>query len=289
MKDYTLADLMVAATSKEINNWEVIFAGVGISCLGAQVAMLTHAPHSEIVTECGVFGAEARRLILGIGDNACGERAKSQGALWRAFSDQQAGLYDVGMIGGAQIDKYGNLNSTVIFGEGDYYSPAIRLPGSGGANDIASSAGRTIITVRQEKRRFVEHVDYVTSPGYLDGGDSRKKAGLRGGGPVAVITDKGVFRFDEATKEMYLESIHPGVTLEEIKGLVGWDLKVAKRVKVTDPPTPEEIKIIRAFDPIGIYTGDGLKTITFEQYIEMLEESFVQLDRLYKAKGLLKG
>jgi len=280
-KNYTSAELKAVATSREINDWEIIFAGVGIPCLGAQLAIFTHAPNSEVVTECGVFGSRARRIMLGIGDNACGERAKSQGALWRAFSDQQAGLYDVGMLGGAQVDRYGNLNSTAIFGKGDYYRPITRLPGSGGANDIASSAGRTIIMMRQEKRRFLEHVDYITSPGYLNGGDSRQKAGLLGGGPIAVITDKAIFRFDETTKEMYLESVHPGVTVEEVKEEVSWDLKVAEGVKVTDPPSPEELKIIRTLDSLGIYIGDGLKRITFESYIQMLEESFGQLDKLY--------
>lgn len=135
--------------------------------------------------------------------------------------------------------------------------------------------------MRQEKRRFLEHVDYITSPGYLNGGDSRQKAGLVGDGPAAVITDKAIFRFDETTKEMYLESVHPGVTVEEVKEEVSWDLKVAESVKVTDPPTPEELKIIRVLDSLGIYTGDGLKSITFESYIQMLEESFGQLDKLY--------
>jgi glutaconate CoA-transferase subunit B len=282
-KDYTLTELMVVAASREINDWEIVFAGVGIPCLSAQLSTLTHAPHSEIVNESGVFGGEARRIILGIGDNACGERAKIQGALWRAFSDQQVGLWDVGMLGGAQIDKYGNLNSTVIFGKGDYYKPAVRLSGSGGANDIASSAKRTMIMIRQERRRFVERVDYITSPGYIDGGDSRKKAGLVGGGPVLVITDKATFRFDKVTKEMYLDSVHPGVTVEEARE-VGWDLKVAEQVKTTESPSEEEIRIIRMLDPLGIYTGNGLKAITFEQYIQMLEEQFVQLYKLYKEK-----
>ncbi len=192
------------------------------------------------------------------------------------------------MLGGAQIDKHGNLNSTAIFGKGDYYKPAIRLPGSGGANDIASSAKRTIIMMRQEKRRFVERVDYITSPGYLEGGDSRKKVGLVGGGPVVVITDQAILRFDKVTKEIYLESVHPGVTVEEARE-VGWDLKVAEDVKVTESPSDEDVRLIRMLDPWGIYTGNGLKTITFEQYIKMLEESFVRLDKLYKTRDLLKG
>jgi glutaconate CoA-transferase subunit B len=280
--DYTSAELMIAATSREINDGEVIFAGVGIPCLGAQVALLTRATHADIVLECGVFGSRARRIILGIGDNACGEGAKTQGALWRTFSDMQAGHFDVGMLGGAQIDKFGNLNSTTIFEKGDYLKPLIRLPGSGGANDVASSAKRTILMVRLEKRRFTKHVDFITSPGHLEGGISRKKAGLVGGGPSAVITNKAIFRFDETTKEMYLDSTHPCVTVEEVKESVSWDLKTAKKVKVTPQPTPEELRVIRLLDPLGIYLGNGLENISFEAYIKMLEDSQRQLDKLYK-------
>lgn len=167
-------------------------------------------------------------------------------------------------------------------------SPPFAYLVAGGANDIASSAKRTIIMMRQEKRRFVERVDYITSPGYLGGGDSRKKVGLVGGGPVVVITDQAILRFDKVTKEIYLESVHPGVTVEEARE-VGWDLKVAEDVKVTESPSDEDVRLIRMLDPWGIYTGNGLKTITFEQYIKMLEESFVQLDKLYKTRDLLKG
>jgi glutaconate CoA-transferase subunit B len=280
--DYTSAEMMIAATGREIKDGEVIFAGVGIPCLGAQVALLTRAPNANIVMECGVFGSRARRIILGIGDNACGEGAKIQGALWRTFSDMQAGHFDVGMLGGAQIDKYGNLNSTTIFETGDYLKPLARLPGSGGANDIASSARRTILMVRLEKRRFVQRVDFITSPGHLEGGTSRKKAGLVGGGPSAVITNKAIFRFDDTTGEMYLESAHPGVTIEEVKESVSWDLKTAEKVKVTPPPTPEELMVIRLLDPLGIYLGNGLDNISFEAYIKMLEDSHGQLDKLYK-------
>ncbi len=279
-ESHTIGEFMIAAISREIKDWEIIFAGVGIPCLGAQVAIWTHAPHSEVVTECGVFGSRARRIILGIGDNACGEGATSQGTLWRSFADQQAGYYDVGMLSGAQVDKYGNLNSTVIFGNGDYYKPLVRLPGSGGANDIASSAGRTLILRRLEKRRFVERCDYITSPGHLGGGDSRQKAGLLGNGPTAVITDKAIFRFDEITKEMYLDTVHPGVTVEEVKAEVSWDLKTAEKVGVTPSITPEEIKIIRTLDPLGIYTGNGLESITFDKYIQLLEGSLERLSTL---------
>jgi glutaconate CoA-transferase subunit B len=279
--NYTPSELMVVATSREIKNGEIIFAGVGIPCLGAQVATLTHAPNANIVLEGGVFGSRARRIILGVADNACGEGAKAQGAQWRTFADLQGGHFDVGMLSGAQVDKFGNLNSTAIFGKGDYHKPSIRFPGSGGANDIASSANRTVLMIPLEKRKFVEHVDYITSPGYLDGGISREKAGLLGGGPAAVITDKAIFRFDQTTKEMYLDSTHPSVTVEEVKASVSWSLKTAKNVKVTPPPTSEELRIIRLLDPLGIYIGNGLEHISFEAYIKMLEDCCGQLDKLY--------
>jgi glutaconate CoA-transferase subunit B len=136
--------------------------------------------------------------------------------------------------------------------------------------------------VRLEKRRFANHVDFITSPGHLEGGTSRKKVGLVGGGPSAVITNKAIFRFDETTKEMYLDSTYPGVTVEEMKESVSWDLKTAKKVKVTPQPTREELRVIRLLDPLGIYLGNGLENISFEVYINMLEDSQGQLDKLYK-------
>ena len=153
-EEYSLQELLVAASAREIQDGDVVFAGVGVPTLGAMVAKLTHAPHVIMAMESGSIGAEAYRVILGIGDNACIENCICTTSLWRLFSDQQRGYFDVGMIGGAQVDRYGNLNSTAIFGGGDYHTPASRLPGSGGANDIASSAGRTVITIPLQKRRF---------------------------------------------------------------------------------------------------------------------------------------
>jgi glutaconate CoA-transferase subunit B len=204
-QDYTLQELLVAAASREINDNEVVFVGVGIPCLGALVAKLIHAPNVTLAMESGSIGPEAYRLFLGIGDNACVENAISVCSLWRAFSDQQRGYFDLGMLGGAQVDKYGNLNSTAIFGDGDYRLPKTRLPGSGGANDIACSAGRTLLMMNQQKRRFLERVDYVTSPGYLDGPGCREKYGYVGGGPAVIISNMAIFRFDEESKEAYLD------------------------------------------------------------------------------------
>jgi glutaconate CoA-transferase subunit B len=252
--DYTLSEFLAVASAREIKDGETIFAGVGIPTLGALVAKLTHAPNAIIAMESGSIGAQPYRIILGIGDNPCVENALMTTSLWRLFSDQQRGFFDIGMVGGAQVDKYGNLNSTAIFGDGDYYKPAARLPGSGGANDIASSAARTIITMPLQKRRFLERVDYITSPGYLEGYDSREKAGLLRGGPSAIITNKCIFRFDKETKEAYLDSLHPGVTVDEVKNEVSWELKVAPEVKTTEAPTVEHVKLIRLLDANKIYT-----------------------------------
>lgn len=280
-EDYSLQELLVAASAREIMDGDVVFAGVGVPTLGAMVAKLTHAPNVIMAMESGSIGAEPYRVILGIGDNACVENSICTTSLWRLFSDQQRGYFDVGMIGGAQVDKYGNLNSTVIFGDGDYYNPASRLPGSGGANDIASSAGRTILTLPLQKRRFLEKVDYITSPGFIDGYDAREKHGLPGGGPAAIITNKCIFRFDPETKEAYLYSVHPGVTVEQVKAEVSWELKIADDVKVTEPPTKEEVRITRILDAGQIYTGNGLKGLTFDKYVQMLEESQDVLQKLY--------
>jgi len=272
-RDYTLAELMIVVSAREIKDWDLVFAGVGNPTLGALLAVRTHAPNAIIATESGSIGPSPKRVILGIGDNAGIENCICTGSLWRLFSDQQRGYVDIGMVGGAQIDRYGNLNSTAIFGEGDYHTPTSRLPGSGGANDIASSAKRTIISLPLQRRRFLERVDYITSPGYLDGGRAREEAGLIGGGPSAILTDKCIFHFHPETKEMMLVSVHPGVTVEDVKKEISWELALADEIVETPPPTEEEIRMIKLLDPGGIYTGTGLHTLTFDGYIEMLEHS----------------
>lgn len=275
MADFTLAQLLIVASAREIVDGDFIFAGVGKPTLGALLAKKTHAPNSIIATESGFIGPEPKRIMLGIGDNAGGENCICATALWRLFSDQQRGYVDIGMVGGAQVDRYGNLNSTLLFGDGDYYQPAVRLPGSGGANDIASCAKRTLISIPFDRKKFLVKCDYVTSPGYLTGGNSRAEAGLEWGGPSAIITDKCIFRFHPVTKEIVLTQVHPGVTVEEIKSEIpSWDLMVADEVTTTTPPSEEEIKVINLLDPEGIYTGNGLSTLTFESYIQMLKNSY---------------
>lgn len=274
--DYTPTELMIVVSAREIEDGDLVFAGVGNPTLGALLARMTHAPSSLIATESGCIGPSPKRIMLGIGDNAGLENCISVGSLWRLFSDQQRGFVDIGMVGGAQVDRFGNLNSTAIFGDGDYFTPAIRLPGSGGANDIANCAGRTVISIPLERRRFLNKVDYITSPGFLTGGDARRKAGIPGGGPAAVITDKCIFRFHPETKEMMLVSVHPGTTVEDVQREVSWELCLADTVAVTPPPTAQEVAMIRALDENGIYTGTGLRSLTFEKYIDMLERSLRQ-------------
>ncbi len=280
-QDYTLQELLVVAAAREVKDREVVFVGVGIPCLGALVAKLTHAPNVILVVESGCIGATPYRLMLGIGDNACGENAICVTSLWRAFSDQQRGYFDLGMLGGAQVDKYGNLNSTTIFGDGDYYTPRTRLPGSGGANDIAVSAKRSLIMMNQQKRRFLEKVDFNTSPGYLDGPGARERNGYPGSGPAVIISNMAIFRFDEESKEAYLDSVHPGITADDVRKEVSWDLKVSPNLKTTPPPTKREAEIIRIVDSQKIYTGGGLRSLTFESYIEMLDSSCERLKAIF--------
>ncbi len=271
--EYTLTELMIVASAREIKDGELVFAGVGNPTLGALLAQTMHAPGAMIATESGSIGPNPRRVMLGIGDNAGIENAVISTSLWRLFADQQRGFVDIGMVGGAQVDRYGNLNSTAIFGDGDYSTPASRLPGSGGANDIASSAQRTVISIPLQRRRFLERVDFITSPGYLTGGDAREKAGLPRGGPSAIITDKCIFRFSPDTRELMLDSVHPGVTVEDVKAEISWDLLCAPEVKTTRPPNAAEVAMIRRLDAGGIYTGTGLRDLTFDGYIQMLENS----------------
>jgi glutaconate CoA-transferase subunit B len=251
-KDFTQEEMMVVAAAREIKDGEVVLVGVGLPLIAAVLAKRTHAPNAILVTEIGVVDARPKRLPFAVTDPCLIPGAAMACSMFDVMGFiLQGGYVDVGFLGAAQIDKYGNINTTVI---GDYFRPRAYLTGSGGANDIASLAKRTVIVMRQGKQRFVERVDYITSPGYLSGYSSRKEAGLRGGGPSTVITDMGVFRFDDVTKEMYLDTYHPGVSIEEIKQNTGFDVKVSPLVRETEPPTVEEIELLRKeIDPRGIY------------------------------------
>jgi glutaconate CoA-transferase subunit B len=230
----------------------VVFVGIGLPNIACNLAQRTVAPDLELVYEAGVYGARPSRLPLSIGDPCLVTGARSVVPMPQLFQYYlQGGLIDVGFLGAAQIDRYGNLNTTVI---GPYQQPKVRLPGSGGACEIALLAGKVLIIARLSRRTFVERLDFLTSPGYLAGGETRLRLGDYGRGPAAVITDMGIFRFDEATHEMILTSLHPGCIVEEVQEKVGWDLWVADDLATTPPPTADELRIMRdELDPTGRY------------------------------------
>jgi glutaconate CoA-transferase subunit B len=251
MADYTTSELMVSRAAKELNNGDVVFVGIGVPSLAVNLAYRMHAPGLCMIYESGAVGCVPKRLPISIGDPCLVTGSLAVVPMLDVFSLYlQNGLFDVGFLSGAQVDRYGNINSTVI---GDYRKPKVRLPGSGGACEIATLTKKVVITIGNSKRTLPEKVDFITSPGYLGGGRERESRGLKGG-PELVITDMGVYSFDPETKEMVLDSLHPGVTLDTIRANIGWDVKVAPKLAETHPPTAEEIRIIREeLDPDGIF------------------------------------
>jgi glutaconate CoA-transferase subunit B len=250
--NYTLAELMVTAAAREINDGDVVFVGMRLPLLGFQLAKSTHAPEAVGVYELGIVRETAvPEPILTMGDLPTLYRAQWLADTADLMGLLQQGLVDVSFIGGAQVDRFGNLNTTYI---GPLGRPETRLPGSGGACDLASLAKRHIIIMTHQKRRFVPQVDYITSPGYGDGDNWRRRVGLPRGGPSAVITTLGVLRFHPYTKEMVLAAVHPGVTVEQVLANTGWPLLVADEVTRTPLPTAGELAIIRRFDPGGFWT-----------------------------------
>jgi glutaconate CoA-transferase subunit B len=251
MAEYTTQELMVSRAAKELKNGDVVFVGIGVPSLAVNLAYRMHAPEICMIYESGAVGCVPRRLPISIGDPCLVTGSLAVVPMLDVFNLYlQNGKIDVGFLGGAQVDRYGNINSTVI---GDYRKPKVRLPGSGGACEIAALAKRVVITIANSKRTLPERVDFVTSPGYLGGGRERDALGLAGG-PELVITDMGVYRFHPGTREMVLVSIHPGITVATIKENIGWDVRLADDLTETPPPTPEEIRIIRKdLDPQGIF------------------------------------
>ena len=249
---YTSAELMVAAAAREIRDGEVVFVGMRLPLLAFCLARSTHAPTAVGLFENGVIrDSPALAFLVTMSDGP-----NVTGSVWctemrEVMGLMQSGRVTLGFIGGAQIDRFGNLNTTSVGREGQ----AVRLPGSGGAPDIASLAQRHVVIMAHERRRFVERVDYVTSPGHGTGGDWRVRTGLPGGGPAAVITTLGLFRFDPLTREMVLTSVHPHATVDEIRAQTGWTLRVSHDLGETPPPTPQELAMIKRFDPEGFWTG----------------------------------
>ena len=217
--------------------------GIGLPSEAANLARATHAPDCFLIYESGTLGAKPDVLPLSIGDGVLAEHADSVVSVPEVFDYWlQAGRVDVGFLGAAQIDRFGNINTTVV---GPYDAPKVRLPGAGGAPEIAASAREVIVVLRQTTRAFVERLDFVTSVGHGQGAGSRGRLGYHGAGPTAIITDLGILRPDPETREFTLVSLHPGATVEQAREATGWDLKVAKRLDETEPPTGEELEILR--------------------------------------------
>ena len=254
---FSKSEMMIVAAARELAGQRVCFVGVGLPNIAVNLAKRTVAPDLELVYEAGVFGARPARLPLSIGDPTIVTGATAVTSMFELFSYYlQGGLIDVGFLGAAQIDRFGNINTTVI-GD-DYAHPSTRLPGSGGACEIAINARRVFVIMRQSKRSFVERIDFRTSPGNLGGAAGaasiRREQGWLGSGPSVVVTDLAVYHFDE-TGEMRLDALHPGATLEAVRDTIGWEPKVAPELATTPEPTAEELRLIRVeLDPDGTYT-----------------------------------
>lgn len=250
--DYTPSEMMIVAAARALAGMRTVFVGVGLPNIACNLARLTVAPDLELIYEAGVYGAQPARLPLSIGDPTLVSGATSvvsQADLFGLYL--QGGLVDVALLGGAQVDRFGNLNTTVI---GAYDSPKVRLPGSGGACEIAIHARRLLYIMRLSRRAFVERLDFVTSPGHLTGGQSRAELGLPGAGPAFVITDRALFDFDTVEREMRLVALYPGVTADAVQADVGWPVRRADDLPTTLPPTEDELRLMRErLDPAGLY------------------------------------
>ena len=240
---YTADEMMTVAASRMLRNGAVCFVGIGLPSAAANLARLTHAPDVVLVYESGTIGTKPAILPLSIGDGELSETADAVVSIPEIFSYWlQGGRIDVGFLGAAQIDRFANINTTVI---GGYHVPSVRLPGAGGAPEIATSSKEVVIMLRQGKKAFVEKLDFVTSAGYLDGGESRKRMGFPGKGPTAVITDLGILTPDPVTRELTLTSIHPGVAVERAIEATGWPLKVAPDLATTPQPSATQLQVLR--------------------------------------------
>ncbi len=259
-KSYSSSELMTINAARLLRDGDVVFVGVGLPNLACNLARHTHAPNLVMIYEAGVIGAQPARLPLSIGDPTLVSGALAVCSMYDIFAFYlQRGNIDVGFLGGAQIDRFGNLNATVIAPTDSedffhaYQHPKVRLPGSGGSMEIAAWADRCYIMTPHQKRRFPERVDFRTSAGFLSGKAARDAANLRGAGPQAVVTDLGIMEPDE-DGELTLTALHPEVQVDQVLANTGWELKIAPELKVTEPPESEELRILRQeLDPEGIY------------------------------------
>ena len=253
MATYNESEFLICLASKLMKDRTTAFVGTGIPMLAAALAKRLHAPDLMSIFEFGGTGASLEKLPLGVGDSRTFHRAVAASGICDTMETAQRGFVEYGFLGGAQIDMYGNLNTTVI---GDYWPPKVRLPGSGGANDVGSHCWKTIIIMRQhDKRRFVEKVDFLTTPGYLSGPDSREKAGLAPGtGPFRVVTNLALMDFEPDSKRMRLIATHPGVTAEQVVENTGFEMLVADDLASNPEPTEKELSLLRQeIDPDHYY------------------------------------
>ncbi len=254
---YSRSEMMIVAAARELAGQRVCFVGVGLPNIAVNLAQRTVAPQLQLVYESGVFGARPARLPLSIGDPTIVTGSTAAMSMLELFGYYlQRGLVDVGFLGAAQIDRFGNINTTVI---GDYRHPRTRLPGSGGACEIAINARTVFVIMRQSRRSFVEHIDFRTSPGNLGGAEAaeriRREQGWMGSGPSVVVTDLGIYHFG-GDGEMRLDSLHPGATVDAVRDSIGWEIAVAADLATTQEPTATELRLIREeLDPAGDYTG----------------------------------
>lgn len=251
--EYTAREMMAIAAGRFIKNGDILFAGTGVAMLAAAVAKRVHAPGATVFFETGGIDPSLAELPLAVADPRVMDRAAVNAGLVEAFSIiADPDLHTIAFLGAAQIDRYGNLNSTCI---GDYHHPAVRFSGSGGACDAASLAAGFIVFMEHGRRKFVEKLDYVTSPGWLSGGDSRRRAGYARGGPLAVVTGLGVLKFEDESKQMYLAEVFPGISVQQIIDNTGFALDVG-RCTVAAPPTTEELRLLRdEVDPQRLILG----------------------------------
>jgi len=258
--EYIKPELMACCGAREIMNGDVVLVGTGFPTMSANIAVHTHAPGARLMQESGVYDARPRRPALSVGDPCLNPGAAMIGGLVEIMGMfLQGGWVDVGFLSGSQVDKFGNINTTVI---GDYDNPKVRLPGSGGANPIGSLVKRVLIIALHDTRRLAERVDFITTPGYIDGPGAREEHGLPSGtGPHVIITNKAVMKFDKETGEAYLATYHPDTSVDEVVKNTPWKLKVADDVHETEPPTADELRVIReVLDPkrmLAVYLNRG--------------------------------
>lgn len=240
---WTTDEMMTVAASRALHDGTVCFVGIGLPSTAANLARRTHAPGVVLVYESGTLGAKPGTLPLSIGDGVLADTADAVVSVPEVFNYWlQPGRIDVGFLGGAQVDRFANINTTVI---GDYEHPTVRLPGAGGAPEIAASCGEVVVVVRHSTRTFVDRVGFVTSMGFGRGPGDRERLGLRGRGPRQVITDLGVLEPDDRTCELTLTHLHPGASVEQVRAATGWPLAVADDLAVTQPPSEHELNVLR--------------------------------------------